>query len=583
VPVHNATVTAIFDEIADLLDIQGANPFRIRAYRNAARTIGELGTDIKTFIERGNDLKDIPGIGEDLASKIREIVQTGRCAALERLRSQVPPAVAELLRLPGLGPKRVRILWHELDVQTLEQVERAARDHRIRSLHGFGDRMEERILHAAQARLGQSKRFKLSVASQYADALVGYLRRAEGVIAVEAAGSLRRMRETVGDIDLLVAAKEDSPVMGRFTSYEEVKEILASGPTRGSVVLKNGLQADIRVIPHESYGAAMQYFTGSKAHNIALRRIAQEKGLKLNEYGVFLGKRAIAGETEASVYAALGLPWIPPELREDRGEIEAARAGRLPKLVALEDLRGDLHCHSKASDGHHSIEEMAQAAKARGLTYIAITEHSRRLTVARGLDSVRLIKQIDEIDQLNKQLAGIVLLKGMEVDILEDGTLDLPDSVLTRLDVVVAAVHSKFGLTRAMQTQRILRAIRNPLVSILAHPSGRLIDEREPYDVDMAGIIREAKTRKVALEVNAHPQRLDLLDTYCQMAKDEGVLLAINSDAHSIYEFDMLRYGVGQARRGWIEKQDVLNCMEIGALRGWLKQRNASSRDQLRV
>jgi DNA polymerase (family 10) len=572
-PIANATISATFDEIADLLDIQGANPFRVRAYRNAARTIGELGTDLQTLMQRGTQLTDIPGIGEDLSIKIREILETGKCQFLDRLRKEVPAAVTELLRIPGLGPKRVKTLWHDLDVQTLEQLLRAAEDGRIRGLHGFGEKTEQKILEAARAHLSESRRFKLSVAAQYGEAFIAQLRKVNGVRRVEIAGSYRRMKETVGDLDILVAAQAQSPVMDRFTHYEEVKEVLASGTTRGTVILKSGIQVDVRVVPEESYGAALQYFTGSKAHNIAIRRMAQERGYKINEYGVFKGGRRVAGQTEESVYKSVGLPWIPPELREDRGEIEAAHAGKLPKLVELADLRGDLHVHSKASDGHDSIKEMALAAKACGLEYIAITEHSKRVTVAHGLDSVRLTKQIAEIAKLNLELSGITILAGVEVDILDDGTLDLPDSVLEKLDIVVAAVHSKFDLPRAKQTERILKALENPVVSILAHPTGRLIDERPPYDVDMTRIIRMAKTRGVALEVNAHPQRLDLLDTYCQMAKEERVLVAINSDAHSTLQFDGLRFGVGQARRGWLEKSDVLNTRSLGELRDLLARR----------
>jgi len=575
VAIHNATIASIFEEIADLLDIQGANPFRVRAYRNASRTIGELGTDVKTLLERGTALTDIPGIGEDLARKIDEILRTGKCDFLERLRKEVPPAITELLKIPGLGPKRVKALWHDLNIQTLEQLMRAAKDGRIRALPGFGDKTEQHILEAAQAHLSQARRFKLAVAAQYAEAFAGYLRRVKGVEEVVIAGSFRRMRETVGDIDILVAAEEGSGVMDRFTAYEEVRDVLASGPTRGSVVLKSGIQVDVRVIPRQSWGAALVYFTGSKAHNIAIRRIAQDKGLKLNEYGVFKGDKPVAGADEISVYKSIGLPWIPPELREDRGEVEAAQAGKLPKLVELADLQGDLHVHSKASDGHNTIREMAQAAQAAGLQYIAMTEHSRRLTVAHGLDPARLAKQGAEIDRLNRELEGITVLKGIEVDILEDGTLDLPDSALAGLDIVVAAVHSKFDLPRAKQTQRILMALDNPAVSILAHPTGRLIEERDPYDVDMQRIIRKAKARNVALEVNAHPERLDLLDIHCQMAKQEGVLVSINSDAHSTYEFGMLGYGVGQARRGWLEKRDVLNTKSLKDLRRWLSERRS--------
>ena len=338
------------------------------------------------------------------------------------------------------------------------------------------------------------------------------------------------------------------------------------------MVLRNGLQVDLRVVARQSYGAALVYFTGSKAHNIAIRRIAQDRNLKINEYGVFKGAKRIAGETEESVYAAIGLPWIPPELREDRGEVDAARTGTLPHLVTMSDLRGDLHVHTKASDGHSTIKEMALAAQARGLEYIAITEHSKRLTVAHGLDAVRLVKQCNEIDRLNAQLAGITVLKGVEVDILEDGTLDLPDSALAKLDIVVAAIHSKFDLRRSGQTQRILRALDNPHVRMLAHPSGRLIDEREAYAVDMEKIIRKARMKGIALEINSHPDRLDLSDTYCQLAKSEGASFAIDSDAHSSFELDGLRLGVGQARRGWLEKADVINTRSIGELKAWLRR-----------
>jgi DNA polymerase (family 10) len=380
------------------------------------------------------------------------------------------------------------------------------------------------------------------------------------------------MRETVGDLDILVTAAPGSDVMQRFAHYDEVAEVLSSGGTRSSVMLRCALQVDVRVVEQASFGAALCYFTGSKAHNIVMRRLAQERGLKLNEYGVFRGEQRIAGDDEESVYASVGLPWIPPELREDRGEIEAARAGRLPKLVELADLKGDLHVHTKATDGHDTLREMAQAAKKRGLEYIAITEHSRRLAVARGLDPQRLLKQCDEIDRLNAQSPGIVILKGIEVDILEDGTLDLPDSVLRQLDLVVAAVHSKFDLPRAKQTKRILQAMDNRHFTILAHPTGRMIEQREPYDVDMLRIIRHAHGRGCFLELNAHPERLDLLDSYCLMAKQEGVHIAIDSDAHSVLDFENLRFGVGQARRGWLEASDVLNTRSLHALRPLLRR-----------
>ncbi len=571
-PVHNADIARVFEEIADLLEIQEANPFRVRAYRNAALTVGNLSLDLAALVGRGKPLPKMPGIGADLAAKIAEIARTGSAALLERLHKELPPAVTELLQIPGLGPKRVKALYHDLEVQTVEQLHRAARDGHIRTLPGFGEKTERNILQAVEAHASQTRRFKLAVAAQYADTLCAYLQATPGVNQVVVAGSFRRMRETVGDLDILVTADAGSAAIQRFTAYDEVAEILSAGTTRASVILKSGLQVDLRVVAQPSYGAALHYFTGSKDHNIAIRRIAQKLGLKINEYGVFRGASRIAGEDEASVYRSVGLPYIAPELRENRGEIEAARAGRLPKLVEFSDLRGDLHAHTKASDGHDSLRDMALAAKALGLEYLAITEHSRHLTVAHGLDPLRLTRQCDEIDRLNPELDGITLLKGIEVDILEDGSLDLPDDVLARLDLVIGAVHSRFDLSRARQTERILRAMDHPHFTLLAHPSGRLIDQRPPYDVDMLRIIRHAKQRGCFLELNAHPQRLDLLDSNCQTAKEEGVLVSINSDAHSTFDFANLRYGVGQARRGWLEKNDVLNTRSLAALRPMLKR-----------
>lgn len=571
-PIHNADIAAVFEEIADLLDIQQANPFRIRAYRNAARIVAAMAREVRAMVTLGEDLTELPGIGDDLAAKMREIVATGSCRALKKLQAELPPAITELLHMPGLGPKRVRMLWHELDVQTPEQVARAARDGLIRDLPGFGAKTEANILQAIEAHLSKARRIKLATAAQYAGSLVAWLSAAHGVSRVEVAGSYRRCRETVGDLDILVVAADDSPVKARFVAYDAVAEVLSQGPTRASVVLKSGLQVDLRVVDEASYGAALCYFTGSKTHNITLRRLAQERGLKLNEYGVFRGRERIAGADETSVYAALGLPFIAPELREDRGEITAARAGRLPQLVDLSDLRGDLHVHTTATDGHHTLAQMALAAKVLGLSYLAITEHSRRLAMAHGLDPRRLAEQCDAIDRLNQNLEGIVLLKGIEVDVLEDGSLDLPDASLARLDLVIGAVHSRFDLPRARQTERILRAMDNPCFTLLAHPTGRVIDSRAPYDVDMLRVIRHARRRGCFLELNAHPERLDLLDSHCIMAKEEGVLVAINSDAHSRDDFVHLRLGIGQARRGWLAAADVLNTRPLPELRRLLAQ-----------
>jgi DNA polymerase (family 10) len=571
-PVHNADIANVFEEIADLLEIENANPFRVRAYRNAARQLQGMGVPAADMVAKSEDLTELPGIGDDLAAKIQEIVETGKCQFLEKLRKKTPPTITELLKIPGLGPKRVRALYHELDVHTLEQLARAARDGRIRKLPGFGEKTEQTILEAISAHVEKQARFKLAVAAQYAEPLRKYLKKISGVNQAVLAGSYRRFKETVGDIDILVTAGNTENVMDRFVAYDEVKDVMAKGSTRATVILKSGLQVDVRVVNEDCFGAALQYFTGSKSHNIEIRRLAQERGLKISEYGVFKGEKRIAGDTEESVYRSVGLPWIPPELRENRGEIEAARAGKLPKMVEFADLKGDLHAHTKATDGHHTLREMADAARQHGFEYLAITEHSRRLTVAHGLDPQRLRKQMNEIDKLNDQLRNITLLKGIEVDILEDGALDLPDDVLSECDLVVGAVHSKFHLSRAKQTERILRAMDHPHFTILAHPTGRLLDTREPYDVDMLKIIRGARERGCFLELNAHPERLDLLDIYCQMARDEDVLVAISSDAHSAQDFDNLVYGVGQARRGWLEKKDVLNTRSLKLLKPLLER-----------
>ena len=569
-PVHNADIAAVFDEIADLLEIQGENSFRVRAYRNAARTIGDLSREVAGLIEHGEALPKLPGIGADLESKLKEIVASGSCGLLRQLHRALPAAISELLKIPGLGPKRVKALHDALDVATVEQLKAAARDGRIRDIPGFGEKTELHILEALEARPGTGRRYKLATAAQYAHALSAFLERVPGVHAVVVAGSYRRARETVGDLDLLVTADAGSGVVEAFCRYDEVRNVLARGETRCSVMLKSGLQVDLRRVEPESYGAALHYFTGSKAHNIAIRRMGQERGLKINEYGVFRGTRRIAGESEASVFESVGLPYIPPELREDRGEIEAARANRLPRLLERADLQGDLHVHTNATDGRNTLRDMVRAAREAGLRYVAVTDHTRHLTVARGLDPRRLAKQMDEIDRLNEELDDMVVLKGIEVDILEDGTLDLPDSMLARLDLVIGAIHSGFDLPRKKQTERVLRAMDSPHFSGLAHPSGRLIGEREPCELDVLATMRAAKKRGCFLELNSQPERLDLQDTYCQMARDEGVLVSVNSDAHSVYDYAHLEHGVSQARRGWLSAQDVVNTRTLPALRDLL-------------
>jgi DNA polymerase (family 10) len=571
-PVHNTDIAGIFDEIADFLEIEGENPFRIRAYRNAARTVSGLGSELKDMVAAEADLTKLPGIGKELAAKIHEILETGTAKALIKLQQRIPQTVIEMLKLPGLGPKRVRILYQDLKIENLAQLSEAACQGRIRALEGFGEKSEKAILEAVEARAQKEKRFKIAVVKPTVDRLIDFMKNVPGVIDAVAAGSYRRCRETAGDLDILVTARKASPVIKRFLEYDEVVDVLSGGTTRASVVLQSGLQVDVRLVAQSSFGAALQYFTGSKEHNIAIRRLGQQKGLKINEYGVFRFEKQVAGKTEESVYQAVGLPYIPAELRENRGEIEAARDKRLPELVERKDLKGDLHTHTRATDGRNSLEEMALAAKKHGLKYVAITEHSDRLKVAGGLDPPRLMQQIDEIERLNDQLKGIRILKGLEVEILKDGTLDLPDAVLARLDLVVGTVHSHFNLPLEKQTERILRAMDQRYFTMLAHPTGRLINEREPYQVDMNRIIHKARDRGCFLELNSNPRRLDLYDIYCQAAKAEGVLVSINSDAHSINDFNYLAFGVGQARRGWLEKDDVLNTRPLAQLRKLLSQ-----------
>jgi DNA polymerase (family 10) len=569
--VSNDEIAAIFEEIADILELEEANPFRIRAYRNAARTLQAFGPDIAALLADGQALPKLPGIGEDLAGKIGEIASTGGCALLQRLRGEVPSGLRELLKVSGLGPRRVARLWHELGIQTPAELQLAARSGRIRALHGFGEHTEERLLQAVDQLLHTPQRRLLAQVAPITERLLAMLHAVPGVIEAATAGSFRRCRDTVGDLDILVSARSGSPVIPRFIGDDEVGTVLAAGSTRASVLLRSGLQVDLRLLAPASWGAGLVYLTGSKAHNIELRRIAQEQGLKISEYGVYRGKQRLAGSSEASVYQALGLPWIAPELREGRGEIAAALAGTLPRLVELGDLRGDLHAHTRASDGRNSLEEMAEAARAAGLEYLAITDHSRHLAITHGLDADALTRQIEQIDALNERLDGITLLKGIEVDILEDGSLDLPDALLGRLDLVVGALHSAFNLSKEQQTRRLLRAMEHPHFSILAHPSARLLGERPPINCDFTALIEGARQRGCALELNAQPLRLDLDDLHCHEAHEAGVPIAISSDAHRTQDFAGLRFGIGQARRGWLEAKDVLNSRPLAEVRRRLK------------
>jgi DNA polymerase (family 10) len=570
--VKNRDVARLFTRYATLLEIEDANPFRVRAYRNAARIVEELPRNVGDMIRQGEDLSQLSGIGKDLAAKIREIVETGRLAKFEEASKRTPGELVDLTALPGLGAKRVRLLHDELRINTLGDLEKAARAGKVRQLAGFGPKTEERILKAIEQKLGTERRVKWSEAEEVARPLIRYLSAIDGVSQAVVAGSFRRCRETVGDLDILVTCAGPSKVMARFVSYEEVDEIISKGRTRATVRLRDGLQVDLRVVPEKSYGAALLYFTGSKAHNIALRKLAVKRGLKLNEYGVFKGREYVAGRTEKAVYRQVKLPYIEPELREHRGEIDAARKGRLPELIRQADLRGDLHCHTSSTDGRDTLKTMAKAARALGYRYLAISDHTRHLKVANGLDVNRLSRQLAAIDRLNDKLARFRLLKSAEVDILEDGSLDLPDEILGKLDLVVCAVHYGFGLSRKRQTERIIRAMDNRYMNILAHPSGRLLGRREAYPVDMQRLMEAALERGCFLEVNAQPDRLDLSDSDCKMAKGMGLKLAISTDAHSARQLDYVRFGVAQARRGWLSPEDVLNTRSWRALSKLLKR-----------
>jgi DNA polymerase (family 10) len=571
-PVHNEDLAAAFDEMGDLLALSADNPFRINAYRRAARVVRGLPEELQARVAAGFDPDDLPGIGADLAGKIRVFLDTGELPGLARLRKSVPTGLRELLALPNVGPSRVRALHEALGVRDLKSLRAALAAHRVREVAGFGPKRESQLEQAVAAHAGHDRRLLRPVASQYAAALLSYLRNVPGIDQVEVAGSYRRGRETVGDLDFLVCSRGPVDIGKALLGYDETASLLSAGPTKSSAVLKSGLQVDVRLVPPASFGSALHYFTGSKAHNIHVRRLAMERGLKVNEYGVFRGERQIAGTTEASVFKAVGLPYIEPELREDRGEIEAAGVRRLPSLVKLDDLKGDLHVHTLATDGTTTLAEMAAAAKRAGLDYIAITDHAQHIGAVHGLDASRLARQLDEIDSLNASLTGITLLKGIEVDILEDGTLALPDRVLGKLDIVVAAVHDHFGLTRRRQTDRLLRAFDRPFVSVLAHPAARLIDERPALDVAWNRVFRRAQERPVYLELNSQPTRLDLDDILVREAIENNVLISVASDAHGAQGFAFLDGGILQARRGWVSKADVLNTRPLREVRRLLRK-----------
>ena len=560
--MENLAIARIFNEVADLLEIKNENPFKIRAYRNAADTIAHLGTQITQLTP--DERRGIPGIGKDLATKIGELVETGSVQYHRELLQEFPPTILDLLRLQGVGPKTVALLYGTLGIHTLDDLEAAARSGRIRALKGMGAKKEAQILKAVEERLIFTGRRLMAETADVAASLVAYLREHAPGAEIVAVGSLRRGCETCGDIDV-VAAGAPASLMDAFTGYRLVESILARGGTKSSVKLWGGFQADLRLVPLDSLGAAMQYFTGSKAHNIALRDRAIQRGFKLNEYGLFRvdDESRVAGRTEEEIYEALGLAWVPPELRENRGELGAAEGRTLPRLVALEDLRGDLHMHTTATDGRADAETMARTAQAAGLQYIAITDHSQSLAMANGLDETRALAHARSVRALNDRLPGITVLAGIECDIRPDGTMDLADDCLAALDIVIASVHSAFNMDERQMTDRVLAAIANPHVDVVAHPTGRLILKRDGYRLDLERIFEAAASAGVALEINSQPDRLDLDDTYARMARDRGVKLLIDSDAHSPAALGNTRWGTLTARRAWLEPKDVLNTLPL--------------------
>jgi DNA polymerase (family 10) len=570
--MKNKELADLFEKMADILEFKDENPFKISAYRKASRIMGDLTQDIEEISEQGK-LKNIPGIGEGMAQKIVEYLKTGKISKFEEVRKGVSDELIAIMDIPGMGPKTLSMLHKEKGISNLSQLEKALGDGSLMGLFGIGEKKIENIKRGIQL-LRQSKgRMNLGMAFPVAKRIVETLRQKTGSKKIEWAGSLRRMRENIGDIDILATGPDKGKIVRAFTHLPEVKEVLASGETKASVIVEEGTQIDLRVVEEDSYGAALQYFTGSKGHNIHLRGIAKAKGIKINEYGVFKGEKKIGGKEEKDVYRVLGMDWIDPELREDRGEIEAAQKGRLPKLVQESEIKGDLHVHSKWSDGVFSIEEIAKASQKRGYQYVAICDHSKSLKIAHGLDESRLTKQIEEIDRLNERLKGFQILKGTEVDILTEGKLDLSEKILEKLDIVVGAVHSSFKQDKGKMTKRIIRALENPYIHILAHPTGRLLGARDPYEVEIEEVMEAAKKYGKALEINAYFERLDLVDIHCRKAKGMEIRVGIGTDAHHLDQMWMISLGVAVARRGWLETKDVLNTLPLKEILKWCHSR----------
>lgn len=570
--MKNEVIASQFELLADILEIQNANPFRVRAYRNAARTISSTAESLADLVATKADLTQFAGIGKDLAKQIQEIVTTGQHAGLEDLKKQVPSGVLDMLRIPGVGPKKVSVFFNELGLKSLEELKAACEAGQISQLKGFGKKTEESIL----ANIGQAaehaQRISIADARAAAETIVEDLRKLPEVGQCEVAGSCRRRKETCGDLDVLATCSDPGPPMDCLAGHYLVEAVLQRGDTKQRVRLKTGVEMDLRVVPEESFGAAMQYFTGSKEHNVVVRQRAKDLGLKVNEYGVFRGETQVAGRTEQDVYAAVGMPWIPPELRENRLEFEWADAGAIPDLVTINDIRGDLHMHTTASDGAATIEEMALAAKDRGLKYIAITDHSKRVSMANGLDETRLRKHWEDIRAVRERVKGIEILCGIECDILEDATMDLSDDCLAEADWVIAVLHYGLKQPREQIMKRLMTAVKNPHVDIIGHCTGRMIGRREGADVNFKELLKAAADNQVMMEINAHPSRLDLDDVHAAAAKDLGIPIVISTDSHSVNGFDVLQFGVDQARRAGLTAADVANTKPLKDFRKLIKK-----------
>ncbi|HEY7685117.1 MAG TPA: DNA polymerase/3'-5' exonuclease PolX [Gemmatimonadales bacterium] len=570
--MQNPDIARLFDEVADLLEIKDENPFRVRAYRNAARVVRDYPQPLADEVRREADLTEIPGIGADLAEKIGQIVATGELPLHRQLAAKLPAGLLDLLRIPGLGPKRVKLLYTKLKVKSAADLEKALDRGKVKALAGFGPKMEQNIRAGLGQALHVERRLLLPDADTHARAIIAYLQAGGGLADLEVAGSYRRRRETIGDLDVLATATNQQRIIERFAGYEQVAKVVSRGDTRVTVLLRGGLQVDLRVVEPAAYGAALLYFTGSKAHNVELRQIAQDQKYKLNEYGLYRGTRRIAGKTEAEVYAKLGLDWIPPELREARGEIALARDHRLPTLVALEDIRGDLQMHTTASDGEGSLADMADGCRARGYAYCAITDHSKRVSMAMGLDAKRLRAQWKAIDGWNATARDFTILKSVELDILESGKLDLPDDVLAEADYVVASIHYGMNQDKQSLTRRLIGAIRHPHVDAIGHPTGRLVGKRESYPLDFDAVAQAAADHGCLLELNGHPERMDLPDTLAAAARSRGVRFVLSTDSHHPTNLGFMRYAVDLARRAGLEAGDVVNTLPLSAFRKQLKR-----------